>query len=76
MTDAKQIIRASIALVAKSEAPDELRKRVAGEVDMAHKLNLISYAERDHIMGHLVATCAKRRNDLKSAKRAKWGIAE
>jgi hypothetical protein len=75
MTDAKQIIRESIDRVAKAEAPDELRKRVAGEVDMAYKLDLITYAERDHIMGHLVATCSRRRNELHRAKLARLGIA-
>lgn len=76
MTDAKQIIRNSIAAMAASDNPDFHRPLVAGEISMALKLKLISYEERDHLMGTLVATCARRRDELHRAKLARLGITQ
>lgn len=76
MPDAKQIIRDSVAKLAKADSPDTLRPRVAGEVDMAFKLGLISYAERENLQTTVVATCGRRRNELHAAKLARLGITQ
>jgi hypothetical protein len=74
MSKAKEIIRESIERLAASDAPDTLRPFLAGEINMAKKLDLISYAERDHLMGNLKAACARRRDELHSAKLKRLGI--
>lgn len=74
MKDAKAIIAESIARLQKAESPDALRPRIAGEIDMACKLGLISYQERDATMNHMIVECVRRRTELHRAKLARLGI--
>jgi hypothetical protein len=74
MPDATEIIRHSVAKLERAESPDTLRPRIAGEIDMAYKLDLITYQEREHLMGNMVAACGRRRNELHRAKLARLGI--
>lgn len=76
MSLAKQIISDSVAKLAKADSPDTLRPRIAGEVDMAFKLGLITYAERENLQTTVVATCGRRRNELHAAKLRRLGIKE
>lgn len=71
---AKAVIIASIAGLARAESPDTVRPLVAGEINMAYKLGLIDYPERDHLMNNMVSACARRRNELHRAKLARLGI--
>lgn len=64
MKDAKSIIAESIAKLHTADAPDALRPRIAGEIDMACKLGLISYQERDENMNSMVTECIRRREEL------------
>lgn len=64
MKDAKAIITESIAKLHTSDAPDALQPRIAGEIDMACKLGLISYAERGAAMNSVVTECIRRREQL------------
>lgn len=64
---AKTIIAESIAAVALSDSPDTLRPMIAGEINMASKLGLISYAERGQLMNAAVSACIKRREELHRA---------
>lgn len=74
MKDAKAIIAESIARLHKADAPDALRPRIAGEIDMAYKLGLISYQERDALTIHMIGECVRRREELHRAKLARLGI--
>ena len=64
MKDAKSIIAESIARLQKADAPDALRPRISGEIDMACKLGLISYQERDAAMNNMIVECVRRREEL------------
>lgn len=74
--DPKDIVRESIAVMEKADSPDTIRPHICGEVDMAYKLGLIDYAERDHLINNVVSACARRRNELHRAKLARLGITE
>lgn len=76
MSKAQRIINASIDRMAHSDEPDAYRPRIAGEIDMAYKLGLMTYPERDHAMGNMVAACARRREQLRKAKLERLGITE
>jgi len=67
---ALEIIRASIAKLATSDGPDALRPRLAGEIDMAFKLRLIDYTERDELMAMMLDACLARREQLHQARLA------
>jgi hypothetical protein len=74
MSRAIQIIKESIGKLAESNLPDALRPRFAGEIDMAYKLGLISYDERDQLMTAMIVSCKDRRDELHKAKLERLGI--
>ena len=74
MKDAKAIITESIAKLQKADAPDALRPRIAGEIDMAYKLGLIDYEERDAAMNNMLNECIRRREELHRAKLARLSL--
>ena len=76
MTRAVAIIKASLGKIATADAPEILRNRFAGEIDMAYKLGLISFVERDEMLSMQDTTCKDRRETLQAAKLKRLGIAE
>jgi uncharacterized protein YlaN (UPF0358 family) len=68
------IIKDQLGKLAESNLPDALRPRFAGEIDMAYKLGLISYEERDQLMTAMIVSCKDRRDELHKAKLARLGI--
>ena len=68
------IIKDQLGKLADSVSPDTLRPRYAGEIDMAHKLGLISYEERDQLTTAMIVACQQRRAELHQAKLARLGI--
>lgn len=68
------IIKDSIGKLSVSIAPDALRPRFAGEIDMAYKLGFISYEERDQLMTTMIVACQQRREDLRQEKLVRLGI--
>lgn len=68
MSQALEIINASIAYLAKSKSPDAVRALTAGEITMAYKLKLISYEERDGLLSRLITACDQRRNELRDRR--------
>jgi hypothetical protein len=76
MPSVKQILTESIARIGKADSPDVLRGRVMGEVDMAYKLDLLTFAEREHWQQNVIAACGRRRNQLHKMKLERLGIKE
>ena len=76
MSRAVAIIKASLGKIATADAPEILRNRFAGEIDMAYKLGLISFAERDEMLSMQHTTCKERRETLRAAKLKRLGIKE
>lgn len=76
MKDARSIILESIKRLGTADAPDALRPRIAGEIDMAYKLGLIDYPTRDQLMATMLTAASDRRGALHRAKLARLGIAE
>ena len=76
MSRAVAIIKASLGKIATADAPEILRNRFAGEIDMACKLGLIDYTEHDQHMTALATACKDRRETLQAAKLKRLGIAE
>lgn len=74
MPDAREIIRESIGQIAKAAAPDALRALAAGEINMAYKLGLIDYEERDNFMALMVDTCVRRREKVRADQHARMGF--
>lgn len=74
MTDALIIINESIASMRDSKQPDTLRPLVAGEINMAYKLKLIDYIERDELMTQLLLACQTRREQLHRQKLARLEV--
>jgi hypothetical protein len=68
MTTALEIINESITSVRDSRQPDTVRPLIAGEINMAYKLKLIDYVERDELMTQLLLACQKRRAELHRAR--------
>lgn len=64
MATAKAIIQDSIASLINSDSPDTVRAMIAGEINMAYKLGLIDYTERDRVMTVLHNACISRRETL------------
>lgn len=65
---AKSIISLSIASLARADSPDTVRPLIAGEINMAYKLELLTYAERDNLLNEMVAACARRRDELRRVR--------
>ena len=74
MTEALIIINESIASMRDSKQPDALRPLVAGEINMAYKLKLIDYVERDELMTQLLLACQARREQLHRQKLARLEV--
>lgn len=76
MSRAIAIIKASLGKIETADAPEVLRNRFAGEIDMAYKLGLIDYPEHDQHMTALATACKDRRNELHAANMKRLGIKE
>lgn len=76
MSRAVAIIKASLGKIATADAPEILRNRFAGEIDMAYKLGLIDYTEHDQHTTALAAACKHRLDELHAAKLKRLGIKE
>ena len=74
MTTALEIINESITSVRDSRQPDTVRPLIAGEINMAYKLKLIDYVERDELMTHLLLACQSRREQLHRQKLARLDV--
>lgn len=74
MTTALEIISESITSVRDSRQPDTVRPLIAGEINMAYKLKLIDYVERDELMKQLLLACQSRREQLHRQKLARLGV--
>lgn len=67
---AVEIIQASTDRIARSDSPDVQRHRVTGEIDMAYKLDLITYAERDKLIITVNGASSARRKQLHESRKA------
>ena len=76
MSRAIAIIKASLGKIENADAPEVLRNRFAGEIDMAYKLGLIDYTEHDQHTTALAAACKHRLDELHAAKLKRLGIKE
>lgn len=74
MTAALEIINESITSVRESRQPDTVRPLIAGEINMAYKLRLIDYVERDELMTQLLLACQSRREQLHRQKLARLEV--
>ena len=74
MTTALEIINESITSVRDSRQPDTVRPLIAGEINMAYKLKLIDYVERDELMTQLLLACQSRREQLHRQKLARLDV--
>ena len=69
MTTALEIINESITSVRDSRQPDTVRPLIAGEINMAYKLKLIDYVERDELMTQLLAPNPAKSSDSHQKRR-------